>query len=93
MFGLIPRAMNWKTIIFKDFMRLPAGLHPTRYSYEVNALGEIRLFNPLGDRIRYKSVKPELIKDVKYLKVFIGQAHGVLVRTSLPIDKIVKKYF
>ena len=85
-------SQDWKKIQVTDFIKqLPRFLSPI--VYEINKLGEVRRYNPIARTPVYAPVETTERAGIKYLSFVVGWAHSVVMRTTLPIDKILQKYF
>ena len=89
----ISTSERWIRINPRHFVKVPHWIRPSIYVYEVNPLGEVRLFNPLGDVVTYKPVKLIEISGIKYFSFTLGAFRGVQIRSSIPILRIVERYF
>ena len=79
---------QWKKIQIKDFVKqLPRFM--SSEVYEVNQNGDVRKYNPLSRNPVYVPVK--LTEGT--LSFVAGWAHSVVIRLTLPVEKIVTKYW
>ena len=85
--------MEWQKINLKDFVKIPHQAKVSIYTYEISELGEVRLYNPLGSVVRYKKVKTNTIAGVEYLSLTLYTFQGTVVRTTIPIKRILDKCF
>ena len=82
----------WKNINLKDLItKLPRTVTPIRY--EVSNDGKIRKYNPTDSKLSYTPVDTIVIGDIQYLSIVLGWAYGVELKTTIPVELIVKKCF
>jgi hypothetical protein len=82
----------WKVIELKHFMKsLPR--HMATICYEINQEGCIRKFYPNARKAQYIDVEPTVINGEKYFVCIAGETAGVIVKTTIPISRIMEKYF
>ena len=85
--------MSWQVIKISDFVKKLPNQRPS-VVWEVNASGEIRKYNPLAYHLRYIDVTPDVREDgAKTVTFVIGWAYSAVIRKTLLVDDIVKKYF